>query len=88
MTLAEIKSFVKRDLQSKGLSNPKTLLSSLNNVEQYLLKLSSGINTDPKRIVVMNKKELITKLEKIKFNKLTGNELSVLNNIIEICKML
>jgi hypothetical protein len=88
MTLAEIKSFVKRDLQSKGLSNPQTLLSSLNNVEQYLLKLSPDINSNPKRIAETNKKELITKLEKIKYNKLTGSELSVLNNIYEICKIL
>ena len=88
MTLAEIKSFLKRDLQSRGLSNPKTLISSLNNVEQYLLRLFEDSNSNPKRIAQMEKKELVTKLEKIKFSKLTGTELSILNNIYEICKKL
>ena len=88
MTLAEIKSFLKRDLQSRGLSNTKTLISSLNNVEQYLLKLVEDSNSNPKRIAQIDKKELVAKIEKIKFNKLTGTELSILNNIYEICKKL
>ena len=88
MTLAEIKSFLRRDLESRGVSNSKTLISSLNNVEQYLLRLYTDSNSNPKRIAQMNKKELVAKLEKIKFSKLTGTEMSVLNNIYDICKML
>jgi hypothetical protein len=83
MNWLEIKNSIRKDLNSRGLSNPNIRLNALDNLEEILKKHFPEYIQNPQvKFKEIDKNELKTKIAKFKSNgKLNSAESSVINEI-------
>lgn len=83
MTWLEIKTSIRNDLNTRGLSNPNIRLNALDNLEGILKRYFPEYIQNPKvNFNAIDKNELKAKMAKYKANgKLNSAESSVINEI-------
>ena len=79
----EIKSSIKNDLMTRGLSNPNIRLNALDNLEEILKQnFPEYINNPTEKFGKIAKNDLKKKISKFKSNqKLNSAESSIINEI-------